>query len=103
MKGEDPDRKLTRSQILNIISGTANYQSLKVTKAEENRYRLLDGIPSTFMPGAAGDGVVGSLPGVLDLSQVKRMEIQPFYFGKGLVNAEAAVLAVQKQVTAAKP
>ena len=102
MKGEDPDRKLTRSQIFEILGNTASYQPLKVTKADDSRYRLQEGIPSTVMPGRSG-GVIGSLPGIIDASQVKKMEIQPFYFGKGLVNAEAAVLAVQKQVTAVKP
>ena len=102
MKGEDPDRKLTRSQILEILGNTATYQPLKVTKADDSRYRLQEGIPSTVMPGRSG-GVIGSLPGIIDASQVKKMEIQPFYFGKGLVNAEAAVLAVQKQVSAVKP
>ena len=102
MKGEDPDRKLTRSQILEILGNTATYQPLKVMKANDSRYRLQEGIPSTVMSGRSG-GVIGSLPGIIDASQVKKMEIQPFYFGKGLVNAEAAVLAVQKQVSAVKP
>ena len=102
MKGEDPDRKLTRSQILEILSQTSGYQSLRVTKADENRYRLQSGIPSTSIP-IGRQSITGSLPGIVDGSQIKKMEMQPFYFGKGLVNAEAAVLAAQKQVTAVKP
>ena len=102
MKGEDPDRKLTRDQILEMVRQTASYQPLKVTKADENRYRLQKGVPSTVIPGGYGN-LIASLPGTIDPTQLKTLEIQPFYFGKGLVNAEAAVLAVQKQVTAVKP
>ena len=56
MKGEDPDRKLTRSQILEILGNTATYQPLKVTKANDSRYRLQEGIPSTVMSRAIGWG-----------------------------------------------
>ena len=102
MKGEDPDRTLTRDQILSIVRQTASYQPLKVTKADENRYRLQKGIPSTVMQGRMGE-VIGSLPGTIDQSKLKMLEVQPFYFGNGLVNAEAAVLTVQKQLTAVTP
>jgi serine protease len=93
MKGEDPKRQLTREQMLSIIRGTASYQPLKITQKDQNRYRLQKGIPSTPVPGS---GVPVSKAGVERPGEV--LPIEEYYFGKGLVNAEAAVNGVKQQV-----
>jgi serine protease len=93
MKGEDPDRKLTREQTLGIIRGTASYQPLKITQKDQNHYRLQVGVPSTPIPMF---GLPVSKPGIERPGEV--LPIEEYYFGKGLVNAEAAVNGVKQQV-----
>jgi serine protease len=93
MKGADPDRKLTRDEMTKILKGTASYQPLKLTQKDQNHYRLQIANPSTPIPFLE---LPVSSPGVNELGKV--LPIEQYYFGKGLVNAEAAVSAVKQQV-----
>lgn len=96
MKGADPQRRLTRDQVTQIIRQTASYQPLKITQKDANRYRLQKGIPSTPIPMV---GIPVSNPGINAPGAV--LPIEQYYFGKGLVNAAAAVDAVKQQVQTA--
>ncbi len=74
MKGEDINNRLNRVQLIDILKSTAGYQGLNITEPEQKYYRTLvdkDRVPS----------------GVTD---------KQFFFGSGLINAEAAVRAVKK-------
>ncbi|MEO1373666.1 MAG: S8 family serine peptidase, partial [Cyanobacteria bacterium J06635_10] len=73
MKGEDKG-KLNREQLINILKSTAGYKGLNITEKEQKRYRTLVN--------------QGEIPGNLTNKQ--------FYFGSGLINADAAVNAVKK-------
>ncbi|KAM3100094.1 S8 family peptidase [Phormidesmis sp. 146-12] len=97
MKGEDPQRQLTREQLTEMLQKTASYQPLKITQKDANRYRLQKGIPSTT---TLEYGLPVSNPGINVPGEV--LSIEQYYFGKGLVNASAAVDAVQQQVQAGK-
>lgn len=70
MKGEDPSRSLTREQLIKILQETSSYDGLTLTPEERDRYQNLgsDRIPSA----------------------------DRYFFGSGLVNAEAAVQAVKQ-------
>jgi serine protease len=92
MKGADPERRLTREQITRILVETASYGPLKVTQADANRYRL---------NSAVGFGTSKDFSFLRPSGTEKRPEVvspNQYYFGKGLVNAAAAVAAVQKAV-----
>lgn len=73
MKGEDKE-KLNRDQIINILKSTASYDNLRVSEPEKQKYR--DWVNQ-------------------DQTHTKVTEKQ-FFFGSGLINAEAAVKAVRK-------
>ncbi|MEM9926447.1 MAG: S8 family serine peptidase, partial [Cyanobacteria bacterium P01_D01_bin.50] len=73
MKGEDKG-KLNRLQLINILKSTAGYKGLNITEKEQKRYRTLVN--------------QGEIPGNITNKQ--------FYFGSGLINADAAVRAVKK-------
>jgi serine protease len=96
MKGEDPQRQLTRDQLTQMIQKTASYQPLKITQKDANRYRLQKGIPSTT---TLMYGLPVSNPGINVPGEV--LPIEQYYFGKGLVNAAAAVDAVKQQLPSA--
>jgi serine protease len=91
MKAEDPDHKLTRDQMMAIIRGTASYKPLQITEKDQNYYRLQKGVPSTPIYGIPIPKSGIEQPG-------ETLPIEQYYFGKGLVNAEAAVSAVKQQV-----
>lgn len=74
MKGEDTNNKFNRAQLINILQSTASYDNLNVTKQEQKRYRTL--LDKGEIPSSVSD--------------------KQFYFGSGLINAEAAVRAVKK-------
>lgn len=76
MKGEDPDRKLTRDQIIVILKSTASRQNLQVSANDRNAYNFLKSKTKLPLPGDAGT----------------------YLFGSGLVNAEAAVMEVKRSV-----
>ncbi|MEM6753232.1 MAG: S8 family serine peptidase [Cyanobacteria bacterium P01_C01_bin.38] len=73
MKGEDKG-KLNRVQLIDILKSTAGYQGLNVTKEEQKRYRTL--VDNRKIPNSVTD--------------------KQFFFGSGLINADAAVRAVKK-------
>jgi hypothetical protein len=74
MKGEDSNRKLNREELINILKSTASYDSLRISKEEQEQYRSL-----------VSQGVIPS----------SVTEKQAF-FGSGLINADAAVRAMKK-------
>ncbi|MCF4967771.1 S8 family serine peptidase [Nostoc sp. CMAA1605] len=75
MKGEDPQKRLSRQRLVNILTSTASYQGLNISDGDARLYR------SQRRKGAVSSAVKG----------------QQYFFGRGLVNAEAAVQAVKKQ------
>jgi serine protease len=93
MREADPQRKLNRTQIIDIVRGSADYQPLQVTRRDQNHYRVQKGVPSTSI---LNFGIPVSNPGIEKPGEV--LPIEQYYFGAGLVNAAAAVEKVQKQV-----
>lgn len=75
MKGEDPQRRLSREQIINILKKTSDFQGLRVTNEEKQFYE--------------SQVSQGKVPQSVSLGQ--------YFFGQGLVNAEAAVEAVRRK------
>lgn len=90
MKSEDPEHHLNRDRLLSIIKKTSSYNGLTISKADANRYRLQAGTgvnnPQLQIPRPSG--VYHPAPIV---------SAQQYYFGSGLINAEAAVQAVKEQ------
>ncbi|MEO0686096.1 MAG: hypothetical protein AAFY76_13925, partial [Cyanobacteria bacterium J06649_11] len=66
--------QLNRVQLIDILKSTAGYQGLNITKQEQNLYRTLVG--KRAIPDSVTD--------------------KQFFFGSGLINADAAVRAVKK-------
>ncbi|NJL78014.1 MAG: S8 family serine peptidase [Richelia sp. RM2_1_2] len=79
MKGEDPQRLLTREQIISILKQTASYDGLTVSDAEKELYKVLL--------------LLGKIPSGVSIEQ--------YFFGNGLVNAHTAVKEVQRQLNKA--
>ncbi len=73
MKGEDPQRLLSREQIISILKQTASYNGLTLSQTEKESYKLL----------------------VLSAKVPPQVSIEQYFFGSGLVNAQAAVKEVQ--------
>jgi serine protease len=76
LKGEDPDRKLSRNQIITILKSTAGYEGLKLSQKERALYQTLKSVSK-------------SPPSV---------NINQYFFGSGLVNAEAAVKEAKRSM-----
>jgi serine protease len=76
MKGEDPDRKLSRNQIITILKSTAGYEGLQLSQKERALYQTLKSVSK-------------SPPSV---------NINQYFFGSGLVNAGAAVKEVKRSM-----
>lgn len=74
MQGEDPNRQLKRDRLIEILKQTASYQGLTVSKEELEFYSLQRN--------------EGTLPASVSPQQ--------YFFGSGLVNAEAAVKEVRQ-------
>jgi hypothetical protein len=74
MKGEDPQRRLNRDRLLTILKSTSTYDGLTISKEEEQQYRLL--LQKRQIPTS--------------------MTAQQFFFGSGLVNADAALREVKR-------
>ncbi|NJO43243.1 MAG: S8 family serine peptidase [Cyanobacteria bacterium RU_5_0] len=75
MKAEDPQRQLTRQQLVKILKQTASYNNLDV---------------SPDMKQYQAQKQKGTVPNGVSPEQ--------YFFGSGLVNAEAAVREVKRQV-----
>ena len=74
MKGEDPNRYLTRRQLIKILKQTASSDRLTLSQPEREFYQELRRR--------------GDLPASLSAEE--------FFFGSGLVNAEAALIEVKR-------
>ncbi len=89
MKGEDPQRRLNRQQLIDTLIQTASYEGLQMTQADANQYRL---------QAAVGFGTAADFPflrptGVFPIADP--VSAEAYFFGQGLVNAQAAIAAVQ--------
>ena len=86
MRGEDPRRRLSRDRLLSVLKQSTGYQGLTISPADQVTYRLKK---------ALGFGVEPILrpSGIFPLPQP--IAPQQYYYGSGLVNAEAAVLGVK--------
>ena len=73
MKGEDSNNQFNRVQLINILKSTAGYQGLNLTEQEQKYYRRLAN--RKRVPSEVTD--------------------KQYFFGSGLINAEAAVKAVK--------
>ena len=77
MKGEDPKRRLSRQQLIGILKGTASYKGLVVSQSDRSVYDSLR--------------EQGNLPA--------NISAERYFFGNGLVNAEAAVKRVKRSAS----
>ncbi|KST67910.1 hypothetical protein BC008_31495 [Mastigocoleus testarum BC008] len=76
MKGEDPQRVLSRKEILEILKRTSSYRGLKLSNAEKKLHQLL-----------------------MKRGRVPRsVSAEKYFFGSGLINADAAVREVQNRL-----
>ncbi|MBE9087316.1 S8 family serine peptidase, partial [Tolypothrix sp. LEGE 11397] len=91
MKGEDPKRRLSRHEIVSILNQTATYDGLNLSKADANRYRLQKEVGF----GTVVDAPVSRPSGIFP--KAKPVSAQEYFFGRGLVNADAAVQAVKNR------
>lgn len=92
MKSEDSQRILKRERFISILKETASYEGLTVNKGDTNRYRLQSEL---------GFGTSQNFPFVRPSGiypKAKPISAQKYYFGSGLVNADAAVRAVKKEL-----
>ncbi|NJR52423.1 MAG: S8 family serine peptidase [Leptolyngbyaceae cyanobacterium CSU_1_3] len=90
MKGEDRDRRLSREQLVSILKKTSSYEGLNLSKADVNQYRLQASI---------GFGTIETFPFLRPsgiFPQPRPVSAEQYFFGSGLVNADAAVLAVKR-------
>jgi len=74
MKGEDTNNQLNREQLVKILKSTAGYQGLNISEQEQKRYRRL--VDRRKIANSVTD--------------------KQYFFGSGLINADAAVRAVKK-------
>jgi subtilisin family serine protease len=77
MLAEDPQNQLDRTQIVQLLKQTAQTRSLSLTDAEQSVYQRDRRAAGSISPG---------------------LSAERYFFGAGLVDAEAAVKAVQSQV-----
>ncbi|WP_272819413.1 S8 family peptidase [Scytonema hofmannii] len=89
MKGKDPQRRLNRDSFVKILKSTAGYSGLTLSKADINRYRLQ--AETGF--GAAADFPFVRPSGVF--IKTKPVSPEQYYFGSGLIDAEAALEKVK--------
>jgi serine protease len=89
MKGEDPQRRLNREQLVTMLKNTSSHQSLQISPTDQASYRLQRELGF----GTAGDFPFIRPSGVFEPPTNVRSP-QKYYFGHGLVNAEAAVQEV---------
>ncbi|GAA6623528.1 S8 family serine peptidase [Scytonema sp. NUACC26] len=91
MKGEDPKRRLSREEMVSILKKTATYDRLNLSKADVNRYRLQKEVGF----GTVVDAPVSRPSGIF--AKTKPVSAQEYFFGRGLVNADAAVASVRQK------
>lgn len=94
MKSADPNRQMSREQLIGILADTASYDSLEITRADANEYRLqaavgFDTIAVPGFPKSRPSGITGEL---------KPVSAETYFYGSGLVNAAAAVAAIAESV-----
>lgn len=90
MQGENKGQRLKRDRLVTLLKQTASYTNLAVSQADANRYRLQAAIgfgTAIDFPFIRPSGVFG---------QPRVVSAQQYYFGSGLVNANAAVQAVKR-------
>lgn len=90
MQGENKGHRLKRDRLVMLLKQTASYTNLAVSQADANRYRLQAAIgfgTAIDFPFIRPSGVFG---------QPRVVSAQQYYFGSGLVNADAAVRAVAR-------
>ncbi|MGA7933307.1 MAG: S8 family serine peptidase [Kovacikia sp.] len=90
MQGENQGHRLRRDRLVTLLKQTASYTNLAVSQADANRYRLQAAIgfgTAIDFPFIRPSGVFG---------QPHVVSAQQYYFGSGLVNADAAVRAVKQ-------
>lgn len=83
MRGENPG--LDRDRLTAILQATASYEGLTLSAGDRNRYRLQRDVGMTLMEDR--------LSGIFPLPDP--VSAEEYYYGHGLVNAEAAVEAVR--------
>lgn len=89
MKGTDKRGKLNRKGIIKILKSTASHKNLRLSKADRNRYRLQADV---------GFGAARNFPYVRPsgvFQKAKTVSAEQYFFGSGLINAEAAVEKVR--------
>jgi subtilisin family serine protease len=90
MKGEDPNRRLNRDRLVEILKKTSSYEGLALSKADENQYRLQTSIGFGTAPNFPFLRPSGIFP------QPQPISVNQYFFGSGLVNAEAAIEKVRR-------
>lgn len=90
MKGADPNRRLSRDRLVAILKETSNYKGLTISNADANQYRL----QSSIGFGTAQNFSFLRPSGVFQ--QPTPVTAEQYFFGSGLVNAEAAIRAVKR-------
>jgi NOL1/NOP2/fmu family ribosome biogenesis protein len=83
MRGVNPH--LNRDSLMSILKETASYEALSLSQSEINRYRLQKSVGLTAKQDR--------LSGVFPLPEA--VSAEQYFFGNGLVNAEAAVKKAQ--------
>ncbi|GJD19294.1 peptidase S8 and S53, subtilisin, kexin, sedolisin [Rivularia sp. IAM M-261] len=91
MKGEDPKQRLSRDEIVSILKKTATYDGLNLSKTDINRYRLQKEVGF----GTVGDEPISRPSGIF--AKTKPVSAEEYFFGRGLVNADAAVKSVKQR------
>jgi len=81
---------LTRTQVSQILQATADYEGLSLTQSEINQYRLQAAVGL----GTVMDNQVLRPTGIFTFPEP--VSPQQYYFGRGLVNAAAAVAQARK-------
>ncbi|MCA1995020.1 MAG: S8 family serine peptidase [Coleofasciculus sp. S288] len=90
MKGEDSNRRLNRDRLVQILKETSSYEGLSISKADENQYRLQSAVgfgTATNFPFLRPSGI---------FPQPKPVSPEQYFFGSGLVNAEAAIQEIKR-------
>ncbi|MCU0527824.1 MAG: S8 family serine peptidase [Elainella sp. Prado103] len=85
MKGVNPE--LSRDRVREILEDTASYDGLTLSRADLNHYRLQSQVGMTMLQ----DRLSGIFP------MPKPVSAEQYFYGYGLVNAEAAVQQAKRE------